>query len=182
MIDQLPKGLAGSRVYPGRRLIQKQDLGVVEDGTSEGQALSPACGEVCYHGIFLPGKSAHLHHLTEALVYFPLRNAIDPRIEGEILPYRQIRIEGEALGHVADFIPDPLRLRSHISTPYQGPTGSRRKDAAEHPDGGRLACPIGAQEAKDLPGRDDKGDRIHRDKIPEPFGKPFSEDRFHPIS
>src|SRR6185436_3963282 len=70
--------------------------------------------------------------------------------ELDVLIDRQQLIQRELLRHVADRALDALGIAAHIDAADKGSAGSRLQQSAQHPDGRRLACAVGAKEAEDL--------------------------------
>src|SRR6185295_14269437 len=58
------------------------------------------------------------------------------------------------LGQQPDSGPHHVRAFGEIDAADPGPAGRRRDHPGQHPHGGRLARPIGSQEAEDLAGPD----------------------------
>jgi hypothetical protein len=58
-----------------------------------------------------------------------------------------------------------------------GPPGGRPDQPEQQPDGGRLAGPVGPEEAEHLARLDDQLQPVHGDRRPEPLGQPLGPDR-----
>src|SRR5262249_43199348 len=76
---------------------------------------------------------------------------VEARHEFQILAYREILVEAEALGHVADVAFDLVRLRADVIAQAGAAALIGCEQPAQHADGRRLARPVGAEKAVDLP-------------------------------
>lgn len=93
LVNQLPELAARGRVHPTRRLIQKDNLGTVEDGDGEGQLLLPAQRKAfhqCIPFLFQPEAEEQLIRLGGNLRF---GDAVDTGKEVwnilHCLPYRR---------------------------------------------------------------------------------------------
>jgi hypothetical protein len=75
---------------------------------------------------------------------------VDPAEELDVLVHRQALVEREALRHVADAALDAFRVAPDVDAAHERGAGGRLQQAAQHPDGGRLAGAVAAQKAEDL--------------------------------
>ena len=80
----------------------------------------------------------------------PAAQLIDPADEFEVLEYREIIVEAEALGHVADLAAYARRISDDVQPEAGSAAAVRRQQTAEHADRRRLAAAIGAEKAADL--------------------------------
>src|ERR1043166_5164883 len=77
-------------------------------------------------------------------------DAVGAGVELEVLEHGEIVVETVALRHVADPAPDPLGLLHHVHPDDVGAPRAGRDQPGEHPDGGGLAAPVGAEESEDF--------------------------------
>src|SRR5262245_19660577 len=108
-----------------------------------------------------------------------LRRAGDPvetRDEFQILAHREVLIEAEALGHVADMALDLVRLAADVVAEAGAAALVWREQAAQHPDGGGLAGAVGAEKAVDLPALHPHRQVAHDLAAAEGFGQAFDLD------
>ena len=142
-----------------RLAVEQKKFRLVEHAGRQGEALLPAPGERARKlaGPALEPESLYgfLHGLA------PAGQAENARREVEVLPYGEIRPEGEVLGHVADPALDLGALLHDVEAKAGPPARVRREQAAHEPDGRRLAAAVGAEEAVDLAPPHGKGDAVH---------------------
>src|SRR5262245_19671873 len=149
----------------------------MHDAGGERQPLLPAARQ---------GAGELMLPLAEAE---PLQRAVDlladrfqpvePRHEFEILPDRQILVEGEALRHVADLELDPVALGQDVEPEAGALPRIRLQQPAQHADGGGLAAAIGPEEADDLSFRHFEIDMVHHHPAAEALGEPCDRDDVH---
>ena len=164
LVDQIPKVAASNRIDARGRLIEKYDGGLVQDGASQGQPLLPSAGQQARHRRPPLAQPCHGQHVLLALGTPLLCNSVDPAEEINVLLHRQIVIERELLGHIADMFSDVLRFGRHIEPAYASPAIARGEQPAENANGGRLAGSVGAEEAENLAPTDGEGNVVYGDK------------------
>jgi hypothetical protein len=76
----------------------------------------------------------------------PVGQLIQPRHEIEVFFHRQLPIEAEALGHVANLQTYLRTLRYHVQAQAGAAAGIGFQQTAQHADGGGLAAAIAAEE------------------------------------
>ena len=99
------------------------------------------------------------------------RQVLDGGEELQVFAYRQVFIQREALGHVADAPAQCLGLLRYRQAQYLDLPRAGFQQAAQHADGGRLSGSIGAQEAIHLPARHGQVDIVHGDQAAEATGQ-----------
>ena len=96
------------------------------------------------------------------------RQMIQPRVEPEVLPHRQLAVEREGLRHVTDALPDLEvlgvdRLAEQLRLAFRS-----GQQAGQHLHRRRLAAAVGAEEAEDLAALDREIHLVHRHEVAEP--------------
>ena len=157
--DRQPRG----RVEPGRRLVEEQHLGRVDERAGEVEPpLHPA-----RVGLRAPlrgvGEPDQLEQFLRTL----------PAALGPVIPYsphcsssssRPVWTGSRPISCSAT----PIRrrtcaaVRDDVEAGHRGAAGGRREQRAEHPHGGRLAGAVRAEEAEHLAARDGQVDVSHR--------------------
>jgi hypothetical protein len=79
----------------------------------------------------------------------PPGDAVHPRDEVEVLLDRQVLVQAEALGHVADFALDRRRVAPQVVTKARAFAVVGCQQAAQHADRRRLAAAVRSEEAED---------------------------------
>ena len=156
--------LAQLEVEGAERLVEQQDLRVVDDRAREGDALTLAAGELCR----LPGaETAEAHHLERfrcSAATLPLPDLLHHEPVLDVLLDRHVREERVVL---EDGVHRPVvrRQPGHVLAGELDRALVRRLEAGDHPQGRRLARPRGPEHREELPRRDVEVDRIHRDDV-----------------
>lgn len=186
LVNQFPELAARGGVYPTRRLIQKDNLGTVEDGDGEGQLLLPAQWKAfhqCVTFLFQPEAEEQLLRFRSNLRF---GDAVDTGKEADILPHLEVFVKGKFLAHVADVLLHFFGLGSHIEACHARLAAGGTTKPRKHAHGGGLACPVGSQETENLAPMDLEGDVVYGGKIAETLGQPFHFNHivfvvFHPF-
>ena len=97
--------------------------------------------------------------------------AVDPAEEVQVFLGGQVLIEGEALGHVADVLFDPVVFPDDVEAAHPALAAGGQQQAVQHADGGGFARAVGPQKAEDLPLLHLEADVVHRLKSPEMAGE-----------
>ena len=150
LVDELPELAARGGVHPTRRLIQEDNLRLVEDGHGEGQLLFPAQGQAAHARVALRLQPDASQHLVGARSDIGLLHAVNACKEADVLPHFQVFVERELLTHVADVALHLFGLPLHVETGHCGSSARRSAQAREHAHGGGLPRPVGTQETEDF--------------------------------
>src|SRR5688572_14175335 len=67
-LQDIPQVAAGLGVQPGRRLVQEDHIGVVDEGAGDRQALLLPAGELVLPGVGLLGHADQLQHLARLVL------------------------------------------------------------------------------------------------------------------
>src|SRR5580693_4868533 len=121
---------------------------------SECDALLPPARE---RACELPTTLGQAHALEEGVDArtAPLEgHPVDARIKPQVLEDAEILVEAKALGHIADVLLDALGLAHDIVSNHGAAARGGVEDPAKHPNGGRLACAVWAEDAEDLAAAD----------------------------
>ena len=125
-VPQLP---ARHRVHARGGFVQKQHLGLVDEGAAQGQLLLHAAregtGTACAERFYLAVDVAH------QVVVLADGGAEDSGEELEIFLHRQILVEREASGHIAHTATYLLVLPLHVETGHHGPSAVRPEQGGQ---------------------------------------------------
>jgi hypothetical protein len=173
---QLPETIARHRVDPRGGLVEDQDLRLVDHRHGQRQALANAQRQALGEHVHDRAEVEAAGHLGDAGIDPRGRHVEQPGVQHQVLPYRQLAIQGKGLGHVAN----PL-ARGHVArvdrlAEQQGLAGAGRQQAGEHLHGGALAAAVGAEEAEDLAAADAERHRVDRDEVAEAHGQALGLD------
>src|SRR5207244_5693330 len=103
-----------------------------------------------------PFEPGQMEQLALPLARLTGRDAIAVAVEVDVLLHRQVGIEAELLGHVADRALDLLGLLRDVVAAHHPAPGGRPEHAAEHANDGRLAGAVGPSRPKISPRRTEK--------------------------
>ena len=117
------------------------------------------------------GHAGLLAELPDPLPDVPACERVEPEREVEeagkepdILVPGELEVGGELLGQISDQVPDQHRRGAGVVPEDTDRAGVGADQGGQHPDGGRLAGSVGAEQAEDLAGSDaerDPVDRLH---------------------
>src|SRR5690242_20150997 len=155
------------RVDPDRGFVQDQQLRLVQQADADVETpLHPA-------GVLLDlvagpvGQAGQVEHLVGAASRPRGRHAVEPGEEHEVLAARQVRVDGQVLGHVAERALGPHRVRRHRLPGHGHLAGVAFEQADDHRDSRGLACPVRAEQPVGLTRGDVEADPVHRDELAE---------------
>ena len=95
----------------------------------------------------------------------------------QIFPGRQLVIEGELLGHVADPAPERFGLFRNAQTQHLHLSRRGSEQAGQHAQCGGFAAAVGAEKTVDLPSGHAEIQPVHRQKIAKAPADPLGTDR-----
>ncbi len=149
LLDQAVDLEANLGIEPGGRLIQKQELRIVDQGQSEGYALFLSAGK--FGVIFVP-LFRKLQAIEELV-------AVDtPRVERgkQLQSFVDLDFIRQVGGLQADADPvfDPARFQAGIVAEHQRLAGAALPEPFEDLDRGGLARAVGAEQAEYFAGED----------------------------
>src|SRR5215208_3144678 len=164
IVDQLPEGAARRRVHAGRGLVQEEHLRAVRGGAGQGDALLPPAAQRP-HQLPRPRRQPQLvEQLGAALAPLDAQQPVYRGVEVQVLGDRQVLVQPELLRHVADALPDELRLPRHVVPHHRRLPRRRPQQPAEYADGRRLPRPVRPQKPEHLPALDAEVEMVHRDQ------------------
>src|SRR5262249_33010398 len=174
--EQVPELSPREGVDSGGRLVEKEDARPVHERRGEREALLPSAGELAREPMAVGADRGQVDRPLAPLLQLLALQAVDRREEVEGLPDRQGFVEPELLGHVADPPADLFSLFDDVEPVHgRAPFGGRQK-AAQDPDEGGLAGPVGAEQPVDFAARNGQGDLVERPDRPEVPGDAVHED------
>src|ERR1051325_10809726 len=146
-------------IEPRLRLVEDDELGVVQEGADELDLLLVALREFLDFGVFLLPELEPLQPLSDFLVDRRPPPPLDLRKKLQMLDDLHLLVEPTLLGQV----PDPV-TRVAAARPPRPLDDARvgQKDAGDHADGGGLPRPIPPEQPGDGPPPHGEGDPIHR--------------------
>ena len=110
----------------------------------------------------MPGAA---EQLRRPLVGHRPVHPVEATLNGQLPAAGHLGVAAPLLAHVADPLPHLGGLVPEVTAGDGGLAAGDRQEGGEHPEGGRLAGPVGPQEAKGLTSQDvevDAGNRLDR--------------------
>ena len=150
--DLVPERRPALRVEPGRRLVEEEDPGAVDEGEGEVEApFHPArvAGDLAVGGV---GEPDPLDQRVAAGDPLLARKAVQRRLQPHVVAGGQVRIEGRFLERGADRRPHRRAFADDVVAGDPGAAAGRRQQRRQHVDRRRLAGAVRAEEAVDLAG------------------------------
>ena len=150
-LDLLPERAPALRVEPGRRLVEEQDPGPVDERQGEVEPPLHAARVAADLAIGRLGEPDALDQLVAARASLGLRDTLQRRLQPHVLARGQVHVERRLLQRRADHASGPCRprWRRRSRRRARGPSG-RRQQRRQHQHRGRLPGPVGPEEAVDL--------------------------------
>src|SRR5690606_5992148 len=114
--DALPisKLATADRIYAGGRLVEKQKAWFMKCGAGQGNPLLEASRQRSGQLSAPLDQTVFSQGPSDARPACRSRKPIHPSVEFEVLFYRQVFVQAEALGHVADALLDAFRFAYDI--------------------------------------------------------------------
>ena len=112
-LDVLEDGVAALGVDADRRLVEDEEHRMVEQAGGDVEPALHAARVGVDAVVPAVDEIGELERLVDALPEQSPPEPVEPAEEGEVLPRREVRVEGDVLGHVADRV---LAARSWASS------------------------------------------------------------------
>jgi hypothetical protein len=167
--DDLPHGLAASRVEPGGGFVEEDDPWSPDQGHGQ---VEPAAHPARVGGCHLPGRLEQIEPVEQ--VGGPT-TAVGPAQVGQVRHQHQVLPAGEQLVHRRELPGDTDRGAHRVGLPAYVVAGDpdhagvRRQEGGEYSHGGGLARPVGAQQGENGPLDDVQVDAVEHHLAAEGF-------------
>ena len=166
-LQPLPHQVAGLRVEAGGGFVQQQQARAVDEGAGQRQAPLHPAREFARLGVCFVRERGKLQQLGHALVHGA---ALEPEVtakHAQVFGAGEVRVQRVELGDHAQLCLDGQRIARHVQRlgralgVEQHVAAVGRRQAQAHADGGGLARPVGADDAKAFAGSDGKRHIVH---------------------
>ena len=158
--------LAQLQIERPERFVQEQDRRPVDQRTGERDALRLAARDLRRLARLEARELDEGEHLPHPGLHLAVLDALATQPEGDVLVDRQVREERVVLEDRVH-VPPVRRQPRHVLAMELDQPGRRLFEAADHPQGGRLAAAGGTEEAEELGILDLEVDVVDGDHIPE---------------
>ena len=147
---QVPQRAAGDGIDPCCRLVKKNHLGRVDDGTRESEALLPSAGKLARAAIHIWLNAGKSLKFACALGGSIARQAIDAGVEIHVLSDGEVFVQAELLRHVADVASNLGSILANVHAENAAGALCRLQQSAERLDDGGLARAVGAEKSEEF--------------------------------
>ena len=167
-LDQLPELPARQRIDAGRRLIEDQEIGIVDEAAAKTKLLAHAAGELLRQAIAEGRKPGAVQQFGDSRV--PLRGRLpeQPAEKLDVLADSEVGVEvlAQALRHVGDARadPEPVGRIRHVAAQDECLAGLDLAGAGDDAEQRRLPHAVWADQARHAAGWDFDLDAVERDR------------------
>lgn len=157
-LDELADHANLVRVQPDGRLVQDDQLRLMDQGIRQPHPLPEPLGELPDHPPAHFGQPALFHDHIHARARMFAAQAFQPGPELQVFPHPHVIVQRVVLRHIPDAAAHFVGLRKNIQPGHPHGAGSRRQVAGQDAHRGALARPVGAQQTHDFAPPDREGD------------------------
>ena len=175
--ELLPELAPALRVDARRRLVEHQQLGLVDGGRREREPLLPPARERPGPRAAVGDEPGVVEHRREPGAPATPPEPEDLGGEVEVLLDREILVEREVLGHVADRGAQALGVARHAVAEHLRRAGGRLEEPHQHAHERRLARAVRPEAAEDLAPPHGEVDAVDGDARAEAAREPAGQDR-----
>ena len=123
-------------------LVEDEELGVVNEGIGDSDALAKAFREGVDHLAADLLEAAFVEDIFQPPAQVVAVETFEFSTEGEVFLHPHVGVERDGFGEVSDFPACLERVALDVESGDGGAAFGRREKAGEHPDGGRFASSI----------------------------------------
>ena len=169
VVHHFPQRFAGLRVKPGRRLVEYQNLRLVDKRSGYVYSAALAARKFTERAIEIIAETEQFLEFADALFRRFAGNSVKRRAGVEIVFYGKTAVERGRLEHYADLSGDRRHIRVDILAVENYRAGVFRLRSAHNRYRRGLARAVYAQKRKQLAALDRKRQIVHRPQIAERF-------------
>src|SRR6059036_3496169 len=162
VVDRAPEPASGGGIHAGGGLIEKQQRRLVDQRARQRKSLPPAARELPRELAEPIAQREEGNDVGQARPRRAPPQAVNPRVEIEILGDRQVLVYPDLLSHVPDPLLDLLGRDGDVESRDQRRPGGRLEQPAQHADRRRLAGAVRTEQAEDFARLDAEGEGIDR--------------------
>ena len=149
------------------RLVEKEDLRLVDQGSGDHQPLLLAPGQLVYLGFGPVGEAHALQQLPGPGQGGGPGNPEVGRVEEQVLDRGELEVRVRALGNDPDPPLDPDRIAAHVDAGHRGRAGRRPDPGGQNADCGGLARAVGPEQPEEFPRRHLEIETVERQDLPD---------------
>ena len=177
VVHDQPQVAARDRVDAKGRLVEQQDLRLVDQRTRQAELLLHAARQLAGQPVLERRKIGKFKQALHARRTLGLRHLVQVGVEVQVLEHRHVGVQAEALRHVGDDVLHAFRVTRHADAAERRVAGRRTQHAGQHAQRRCLAGAVGADQAEQLAARHIEAQRIHRGDLAEAARQALDVDR-----
>ena len=143
-----------------RGLVEEKDVGLVQEGAGQGDALALTGREPLDAVVGAVGDAEALEQVAGLCRCLLRGEAAHTSDEDDVLEGGEALVEAGLLGHHARAPTDVVAVGDRVEAEDAGAAAVGRQQAVEEANGRRLARPVGTEEGDDLAGVDVEGQAV----------------------
>jgi hypothetical protein len=167
--NHIPNPPSGLGIEPYGRLIEKKDLGLMQNSSGDQETALHSAGQVSDLRLPLPPEPHIFQHFLNSFLPPLSGQSIKSAMKVEVLMDRQAFLQIYLLRHHSKGHLGLRGLPTQIVAADGDTTRGRTGQGGHHMDCRRLAGAIGTQKAEDLSSQDLEGKALHRLEAPVAF-------------
>ena len=176
VVDQFPKLPSCGGVDSSGRLVEENDLRLVENRHRKGQFLFPSQRQGAYQCVTFLFEAERMEQRVGFGGDFVRFHAVNTAEQTDILPHLQVFVKREFLAHIADVALDLFAFARDVVAGHESFARARFAQAAKHPHRGGLAGSVSAEKSEDFTRGHTEADAVDCRKTAETFGQFLSPD------
>ena len=173
---QLDSGLG---IESGSRLVHDEDLGIVQEGPPEAEALGLAFGELIGEAVGEGTEVGELHHFLDAAPALVIFETEGPGVKIEILQHGHVVVIAKMIGHPTDEGAHLVGVMDHIDAADLSGAHGGVVESGENPHGGGFPRTIGSHEPADRAVGDFEGNAVNSLQLAEVTVEILDKNRRH---
>ena len=148
LLEAIPDQVARLRIKPGRRLVEKNNVRVIHQGSRQGQSPLHPAGKRLDARLFLASQASKIKQIRNPRTNHSVRQAEIATEDQQVFGHRKVGIDIVELWHHAHPLPCDTGLRRNRAAAQDDLAGTRLRQPEATAQGGRLARAIGTEQAK----------------------------------
>ena len=164
------------RIEARGRLIEKEQGRVVHERATEREQLPHPSGQTPGRGVAFFLQIGEAQQIRDLFIQLCHRHAASAAEKAKIFFHRQVGIQTEALRDVTKLRPHLLPLLPDVVAGDRRCSAGRMRQAAQHPNGGRLAGAVRTEKSKDRSRSNGEGNFPHGLNVAKMLAQPVEHD------
>src|SRR4030095_7983615 len=178
VIEEVPNVWQMDRIEARGRFIEKEKRRVVHQRATERDQLPHPARQTPGRGVAFFPEISEAQQIRDTFIQFRYGHATSAAEKAKILLHREVGIQTEALcdvtklrPHLFPFLPDVVAGDGRFSA-------GRMRQAAQHPNGRRLASAVSTKKSKDCPRSNGQGNFPYRLNVPKMLAQLVEHDHW----